>query len=666
MRAGRVGEAAGTLMLNGMGFAMRPVLGAFALTVVMLCAGLAARANDAATLGRALALYDSGKAEEAALTARQASDPLVDEIVTWARLARGEGSWGEFARHLDRHADWPQETTIRRHAERAMPPGLDPDWVIGFFRGEAPLTGAGALRLAEALRAKGRDGQAESVLAAAWTGLPMIEDERLAFQAAAPAMTRRLASERLDMLLWDGSGVQAQALYPLVSPGWRALAEARIALRERRRGVDGLVAAVPAALSNDPGLAYERFVWRLRADLETSAEELLSQRTGSAQALGRPEAWAERRPSLARRMLRDGRVTEAYRVASLHHLSEGSTYADLEWLSGWIALRFLNDAPRAAKHFDRVWKAVETPISKGRAGYWLGRAHEAAGDGAAAQRWYSAAAEHATSFYGQLAAERIGRDLGRALSAKGPSPEPNRLPSATVRATRLLHAAGEEARTYSFLLSLALGQQDGGGLAAAGQLALDLNRPEAAVRIGKIAAGRGHVIMDIYFPVTEIAARRGPIEPALALAIARQESEFNPRAVSPAGARGLMQLMPATATRVARDLGIRHSTALLTEDPEHNARLGKAYLATRLERYRGAAILAAAAYNAGAGRVDEWIERFGDPRDPRVDAIDWIETIPFTETRNYVQRVMESLHIYRARLGQSPRGFAAALVSPQG
>lgn len=649
-----------------MGCAMRPVLGVFVLLSGFVCSGLAAMANDAAALSRALTLYDSGKADEAATAALAARDPLVAEIVTWARLTRGEGSWGEFARHLDRHADWPQETTIRRHAERAMPPGLDPAWVAGFFGGEAPLTGAGALRLAEALRARGEAGRAESVLAAAWTGLPLIESERLAFQSAAPALTRRLAAERLDAMLWEGNVQQAQALYPLVGPDWRALAEARIALRERRNGVDGLVARVPASLSNHPGLAYERFVWRLRADLEASAEELLSQRTGSAAALGRPEAWADRRAVLARRMLRDGRVTEAYRIASLHHLSSGGTYADLEWLSGWIALRFLNDAPRAVRHFDRVWQAVETPISKGRAGYWLGRAHEAAGDGTAAQRWYAAAAGHATSFYGQLAAERIGQDLTRALSDNGPTAEPGRLPADTVRAARLLHAAGEEARSYAFLLALAQSQQSAGGFAAAGRLALDLGRPEAAVRIGKIAAGRGHVIMDIYYPVTEIAARRGPIEPALALAIARQESEFNPRAVSPAGARGLMQLMPATATRVARDLGLSHSTARLTEDPAHNATLGKAYLATRLERYRGASILAAAAYNAGAGRVDEWIGRFGDPRNPRVDAIDWIETIPFNETRSYVQRVMESLHIYRARLGQTPRGYAAALVQPQG
>ena len=644
--------------------------GSLRAVVCALALGLAqpggAAANDPAALAAALTRVDANDAEGAAVLARQAADPLVGDIVVWARLADGDGSWGEFARHLDRYPDWPRESTIRRHAERAMPPGLAPDWVAGFFARHPALTGTGALHHAEALTALGRSAQAEAVLAEAWTNFDLNGDEREAFQRAHPALTRRLAAARLDTMLWEGNLAQAEALLPFVGADTRALAQARIALRARRPGVDALIARVPAALSNDGGLAYERFLWRLRADLDASAEELLSQRTGSARSLGRPEYWANRRALMARRLLREGRPAEAYRIASLHHLTAGSNYADLEWLSGWIALQNLRDPGKAVQHFTRVWEGVETPISKGRAGYWLGRAHEAAGDGAQAQRWYAAAAEHATSFYGQLAAERIGRDLTAALKDGGPAATPTTLPDSTVRAARLLQAAGEEARAYAFLLALAESQSSAGGFAAAGRLALDLGRPEAAVRIGKIAAGRGHVIMDVYYPVTEIAARRGPIEPALALAITRQESEFNPRAISPAGARGLMQLMPATAQRVARDLGVSHSTAKLIDDPVHNATLGKAYLAQRLERYRGASILAAAAYNAGAGRVDEWIERFGDPRNPRVDAIDWIETIPFSETRNYVQRVMEGLHIYRARLGETPRGYAEALVSPRG
>lgn len=645
---------------------MKPTVRAVALLCLFLLSAAAAVANDAAILASALARHDAKDFDGAAALAAPARDPLVGEIVTWARLTEGVGSWGDYARHFDRNTDWPQATAIRRHAERAMPGGMDPAAVVRFFAGRAPLTGSGALRLAEAQRAQGRAAEAEATLRRAWIDLSMTEAERVAFQNAHPQLTRRHAAERLDTMLWEGNTAQATALLPLVEPGWRALAQARIGLRERRPGVDGLIARVPPELSNDPGLAFERYQWRLRADQEASAEELLNQRTGSSRTLGRPEYWAERRPVLVRRLLREGRPAEAYRIASLHHLKDGSTYNDLEWLAGWIALRQLRDAPKAVQHFERVWNGVVTPISKGRAGYWLGRAHEAAGNGAQAQRWYKAAAEHPTSFYGQLAAERIGRDVTAALAERGPASTPNTLPAQTVRAIRLLTAAGEEARAYAFMLSLAQGQETPGGLAAAGRLALELGRTEAAVRIGKTAAGKGVVVMDVYYPVTEIAARRGPIEPALALAITRQESEFNPRAVSPAGARGLMQLMPATAQRVARDLGVSHSTAKLIEDPEHNATLGKAYLATRLSQFNGATILAAAAYNAGAGRVDEWIGRFGDPRDPRVDAIDWIETIPFSETRNYVQRVMEGLHIYRARLGQTPRNFAAALTRPQG
>jgi soluble lytic murein transglycosylase len=632
---------------------------AFGLTL----GGGGAHADAPRALAEALALQGRGQVLQAGAAAAQSGDSVVVDLVTWARLVDGEGSWGEMARHLDRNPAWPRSRTIRRHAERVMPVGLDPVWVTGFFA-EGALTGTGAQRHAEALRTLGREAEADAVLERAWTALPLREEERLALQAREPAMTARLASQRLDAMLWDGNLAQAEALLPFVDPGWRRLGAARIALQARRNGVDSLVDAVPGALASDGGLAHDRFVWRLRSDLDDSALALIEERSRSATALGRPEAWADRRAALVRRLLRDGDAPRAYRLASLNHLNEGGDFAELEWLAGWIALRRLDDPARAAMHFEAVWEAVATPISKGRAGYWIGRAIEAQGDMVAARRWYARAADHATSFYGQLAAERIGRDLTADLAATGPGGNRTLLDGDLVRAVYLLTAAGEEALAYSFLLALTEGQTTAEGFAAAGRIALDLGRPEAAVRIGKIAAANGHVIMDIYYPVPDMAHRPGPIEPALALAITRQESEFNRHAVSSAGARGLMQLMPQTAQRVARDLGVQHTTAKLTADPAHNVLLGQTYLAMRLERYRGASILAAAAYNAGAGRVDEWIERFGDPRDPRVDAIDWIETIPFSETRNYVQRVMEGLHIYRARLGETPRNMVEALVMP--
>ncbi|MGF1658943.1 MAG: lytic transglycosylase domain-containing protein [Rubrimonas sp.] len=626
-----------------------------------------ARADEAAALGAALDLADSVD-PAAAQAAARLRDPVARDLTRWRALTRGEASFAEAAAFLAARPDWPRADAIRRESERAMPPTTSAAALRAFFGAAPPQTGSGALALAQAVGG----AQGQEILAAAWTTLPLTQAERETFQARHPELTRRLATARLDEMLWRGETEQARAIMPFVGADWRALAEARLALRARANGVDALIARVPAALSNDAGLAYERFLWRIGADRDPEAEQLLQQRTGSAAALGRPELWAARRERLARAALRSGRVAEAYRLASLHQLSDGARFAELEWLSGWIALRGLRDPKRAAAHFDAHRRAVSTPISLGRAGYWLGRAHEEMGDASAARRWFEAGAEHATSFYGQLAAEKIGRDIGQALSDEAPLPAPDPLlrRNDLARAAELLQRAGHTQRARLFLLHAADIAGDRETFAQLGALALRMGRPELAIRIGKTAAAKGHVILPLYYPLHDSLARVDRVEPALAKAIARTESELNPEAVSSAGARGLMQLMPATAQATARSLGLSYDRDRLTTDPAYNARLGSAYLAEMLDRFGGAKIMATAAYNAGPQRVDAWIAQFGDPREGGVDAVDWIESIPFRETRNYVQRVMESLHVYRARLGGAEAlaggGFAASLTRRAG
>lgn len=643
----------------------------FLIAAALALSGVgAARADDARLLDEALKRAESGDYASAQTLAGRAQDPVVGELVTWARLSRGDGDFDALRAMIDTRADWPRTSQFRRDAERKMPSGFDSGAVIAFFAGEAPLSGTGALRLAQALEARGDAKGAQAAIVRAWTTLDLNAEERTAIEVHYPKLARAHATERLDMLLWQNSTSQAEAMYPLVSDGWRALARARLALRARANGVDSLIAAVPAKLADDPGLAYERFVWRARAGRDADAEALLAQRSGAALGLGRPDMWAERRRAIARQAFREGRAKDAYRLASRHHLSEGSDFADLEWLSGWIALRGLHDPRRAVTHFKSFWDAVDTPISKGRGGYWLGRAYEELGERKTAADWYGRAADNATSFYGQLAAQKIGRDVARDLAAHDGAAswrEASFANTSTPRAIILLHRAGRGDLARAFILSLAQTLTTRADFAAAGKLALEIDRPDAAIRLAKTAAGRGHVIMDIYYPVADIAGARSPVEPALALAIARQESELNPEAVSPAGARGMMQLMPGTAKKVAKDLGIGYSLDRLTSDPTYNAHLGKTYLAEMLEKFRGAKILAAAAYNAGPGRVGEWLGRHGDPRRADVNAVDWIESIPFNETRNYVQRVLEGVHVYRARLGADKRGeFAEALIHPQG
>lgn len=633
-------------------------LGRAALAVcIFLSAALPLRAEvtaaDGAVLQSALAAAERGDWDAAEAVAGSARDPVVREIVLWRRLARGEGSWSDYAAFVPGHLDWPDLDDIRREGERRMPEGLGLAELRRFFGTRAPLTGTGALRLAEALEASGDRVAAGDVLVAAWSGLAMTPSEFAAFTAAHPKTVAKWTPTRLDHMLWRGNADQAEMLLPLVDAGSAALARARIALRRDARGLDKLVEAVPQKLAGDPGLAYDRFLWRLKKDRDDEALALLLERSASAVSLGRPDLWAERRLSLAHRAMREGDARKAYRIAAQHGLRDGANFEELEWFAGWVALRKLGDAKTALRHFETFRAHVDTPISLGRAGYWLGRAHEALKDARKAQAAFAEGARWQTSFYGQLAAERAGIAPDPALA--GPARGPDWRSAAFLRrsagkAALLYHFAGEGGRVWQFLTALARAEGNVREVEAMAQMALDLGRPHVAVRIAKIAAGKGIVLMAPYYPVTELATLRAGVEPELALAIARQESELNPEAVSPVGARGLMQLMPATARKVSSSLGLDYSLGRLTTDWQYNAQLGQSYLAGLLADF-GSMPLAAAGYNAGPNRVETWLAQYGDPRTGRVDMVDWIETIPFTETRNYVMRVMEALHVYRARIG---------------
>lgn len=448
-----------------------------------------------------------------------------------------------------------------------------------------------------------------------------------------------------------------------VDAGPKALGAARIGLQDGANGVDTLIAAVPADLAGDAGLAFDRFQWRFKRDRYDDAASLLLERSGTAAALGVPAEWAWRRAALARREMRQGDARRAYRLASEHHLNGGSDYSDLEWLAGYIALRKLNDPATALTHFHRLRAEVSSPISLGRAGYWEGLAQEALGKPEAARAAFAYAAEFQTGFYGQLAAERAGIGFDPALlsTARYPDWKAARfMTSSVLQAALLLQKAGDRTLAKRFFLHLgeSLGATDRGSLA---DLALDIGEPHIALLIAKQAADRGTILPRAYFPVTDLHAADLPVQAELTLAIARRESEFDPAARSPAGARGLMQVMPGTAKLVAERLGIPHQPEKL-EDPVFNARMGSTYLAGLIEEFGPALTLVTAGYNAGPGRPRQWLIDLGDPR-ATMDPVDWIEAIPFTETRNYVMRVSEGVMIYRAKLAGKPVpwGLTAAL-----
>ena len=639
---------------------MRPrLIAAFCLS---LAASLPALAQDRAmaATAAAMAAVRAGDFARAAEAARPGGE-MVRDLVDWHRLREGQGTLGEVRSFLARNPDWPGLPQLRERGERHLREAADPAVVIDYFAGEAPRTATGLRALNLALRASDRRGEAEQLAIRAWaSGHPLTAELEAEWLSVYPNNFGQRVTQRLDALLWEGRTEAVERMLPRVDAGWRALATARIALREDRPGVDGLIAAVPAALASDPGLAWERFRWRMAKGRTESARELLLERSTSAEALGRPEAWAWQRRALARAAMRAGDWQLAYRLASRHFLTAGegfSDYADLEWLSGYVALRYLNDPATALAHFRRFDAVVTTPISKSRGGYWIGRAEDAAGNREAALAAWRRAGQHQTAFYGQLAAERAGLPMDPAL-ANPPRHADWRgrgfAQSSVLAAGVLLMQAGETTLAARFMAHLAesLGPEDLGSL---GQLALEMDQPHVAIAVAKQAASRGIVLPGPLFPMHPMARANLPVPAEFALAIARRESEFHPGARSGVGALGLMQLMPGTAEEVSRKLGLPYDRAALTRDPVYNARLGSTYLAELKDRFGPSVALVAAGYNAGPSRPARWIGDFGDPRSDRVDVVDWVEHVPFVETQTYIMRVMETIPIYRARLAGAPQ-----------
>ncbi|MFN4172983.1 MAG: transglycosylase SLT domain-containing protein [Pseudorhodobacter sp.] len=578
------------------------------------------------------------------------------DVVEWHRLRAGEGLLGDFEDFLRRRADWPGMDYLRQQGEAAVARSTSPERVLAFFGQGQAATAEGAMAHIRALQALGRADEAAGAARRAWVGLRLTATDEAALMAlAGPALS--LAHEaRADAALWAGRVPEAERMLPRLSPGWQALARARMALRADAEGVNALIAAVPASLRDDPGLAYERFTWRMRKGLWDGGLEMLTQRSASATGLGLPEEWGRRRIQLVRQLLSDNRPRDALRAAAPHHLSSGASYADLEFLAGWIALRHLNDPDRALTHFRHLRTGVSTPISLSRAHYWEGRSLEAAGRADAANAAWREGAKHQTAYYGLLSAERLGLSLDPALVTDGRRTDWRQagfVQGSVMQAARLLLAAGDRGQARRFLLHLAE-SLDARGLEALGDYALEAGEPNFAVLIGKQAAGGGVIRPPAYFPVPDLVPDGLPVSRALALSIARRESEFAVDVRSPAGALGLMQVMPGTAKLMADKLGLPHSVPRLTTDPPFNVRLGAAYLAQLVEEFGPAITLVAAGYNAGPGRPRRWITEFGDPRQASVDVVDWVETIPFAETRTYVMRVVESLVIYRAKLRGSP------------
>ena len=612
-------------------------------------------ARDQQLYQDAFAAADKEQWVKARQLADRAKNPLLAKVIRWLDLTQpGPGrSFEEMRGFLADNPDWPLLATLRSNAERAMPRGLDDASVAAWFGDRTPATAAGVMRLGAALFDLGRQEQARDLVRRGWVEQDMAADEEKEFLGL---FKKQLRAEdhvaRLDRLLWDRQESAARRMLPRVDEGHRLLADARLRLMAMDPGVDGAVKRVPAALRKDPGLIYDRARWRRIKGLYEEVVELLDPPVAGVR---KPDLMWREVEDAARRALTRGDISVAYRLAQHHGAESGTAFADGEWLAGWIALRFLGEPQPAYEHFARLYAGVTSSVSQSRGAYWAGRAAEAMGETALARNWYRTAADSMTTYYGQLAAQRLGNGEAQRFPTL-PQPTAEQIAAfdrdELVRVVRMLGQVDQLDRARPFVVRLVDHAKTPGDHRLIADLAAEQGRNDLMVVASKEARRSGIELVEYLYPLRDLPSGLGP-ENALVLGVIRQESAFAVTAVSSAGARGLMQLMPSTAKHVAKQAGLKYEEKKLTRDPSYNIRLGSAYLQELIERFRGSYILAIAAYNAGPSRSVEWMRVYGDPREAEIDVIDWIESIPFSETRNYVQRVIENLMVYRHRLGDT-------------
>ncbi|MEA2869560.1 MAG: soluble lytic murein transglycosylase [Bradyrhizobium sp.] len=589
------------------------------------------------------------------------SDPVAKKLAEWIILRSDDNgaSVERYRAFIAANPSWPSQSFLRRRLEAALwDDHRDDATVWSWFENESPLSAKGKFSLARAMIGRGDRGNAERLVRDAWRNDPMSEDtENTALDLFGALLTPGDQKARMDLLLYGSEHEAALRAAKRLGSSEVALAKARIAAYRKAPNTRALLEAVPRELHGDAGYIFSKIqLLRREEKFAEAAQLMLSAPKDPGRLYNADEWWIERR-LLSRKMLDVGEHRTAYLIARDAALPARDIYkTEQEFTAGWIALRFLTDPATAAQHFARIGVGSVNPTALARAGYWQGRAAEAAGRSQEARAAYAAAAEQSTSYYGQLARAKLGLpqiELNGAPAARGRGIERLEI----VRAVQLLYALDE--REIAIPIFGDMGENgDPDALVGLGELSSRYSDARGMLLLGKAALNRG-LPFDFYaYPVNGIPPFKsiGPdVEQSIIFAIARQESAFNPAVVSPAQAYGLMQVTPDAGKYVCKKYGANFDLQRMKTDPVYNAALGAAELGGLIEDYRGSYIMTFAAYNAGRGSVKKWIERYGDPRDPKVDAVDWVEQIPFSETRNYVQRIMENLQVYRARFGGGTR-----------
>lgn len=634
-------------------------------------------ANDQAILAAIVKAGEQKNWSELAALSSRASDPTVAAIARWRYLIDRESgaSFADLNSFLDAHPNWPNAETTQRNAERAMPVDMPASQVLAFFQNREPVSGEGMLMRGAALLAQGDTAEGPIWIRRGYVaGTFSASREAQIREQYAQYLPADADKLRLSALLWEDDFAGAQRMLAYVDTGTRAVGTARLKLRSNTKGAQQFIDAVPAALREDFGLLYDIGRWYRRSEQYTAGARFMA-KSYRDPAIPIPlDKWWDEKSAHVRMAIKERRWTDAYAVSASAGLTEGADFAEAEFLAGWMQLRFLGDTSRALAHFDRIAPNVSTPISLARGHYWTARAREAAGDNAGAIVEYELAAKNPETYYGQLATAALSSnptitvDMSTSVSSRGISTmERDEL----VQAIAMLSAIGDTTLLPRFVGALGDRLEAREDFETASALLMQLNRPAMSVRVAKRAMQKDLHVFRYAYPMVDLPPYRGngqPPDPAFVHALMRQESEFDPNARSTADARGIMQMLPATAKMTANRHGIPYEASRLLGDWQYNATLGMAHMRDLLDQFGGSYVLVAVAYNAGPGRANQWIKEFGDPRSPGVDVVDWIERIPFSETRNYVMRLIENTNVYRAMLagGTAPLQMEADLLSGSG
>ena len=587
---------------------------------------------------------------------KKSRSKLLKNLVMWMYLKEPSNNltFQDYKRFIDKNPEWPRINRLRYLAEHKINfKNVKPKEVIKFFEKKEPLSGYGKIKLGEAFLTKGNTKKAHSLIADGFktANLSSIE-HRYLNKKFRNLLTKEDYIERAKYLAWEQDFYELRRTLRYLPTGYKELYFARFALMTRSYGVDSAIAKVPAQFKDDIGLQFDRAKWRRKRGRYDSALEIINNLPQDPKLLVKPDLWFKEKFIIARSRINKKRFEEAYGLLINHGVLDSANLAEAEWHAGWLALRFLNKPDAAVQHFKTMYDGVNYPISKSRAAYWVGKAYEQLGKDQNSKDWYKKSSVFNTTFYGQLASAKLNKNDFKVKNSFTFSEEDYKklLKTDLARAVILLSELDMTQKGKDILRHLGSEERSIKEQVLAGKLSQQVGRLDFAIQIAKQTSYQNKNLLELNYPIIEtpkIVSKRAVLPQEVILSLIRQESEFDRDANSWVGAKGLMQIMPATGRLVSKQAGLRYSRSRLIEDEFFNLQLGCYYISGLNEEFNGAIYMAFAGYNAGPHRVRRWVKRFGDPRKGEIDPIDWIELIPFTETRNYVQRVIENIQVYK-------------------